>query len=144
MQPKFNNREEMKAWGKEQLEIQRQRDKEQFRKRWDNLGTFEKIEDVPDIPVLDTLEELRNVYVPKLIAAGAIPKTELIHGQYYLGRFRCTHIARWNAEKQIFEYVDFGWNTGIHTTHHFEDDPRWATFTPIKLITEFDDKYKIY
>lgn len=142
--PKFETREEMIAWAKEQQRLRKLRDKEAFIKRWNNLGTFTKPEDVPPIPVTDTLEELREVYVPKLIAAGAIPKDQLIDGRYYLGNFRCGNYARWNAEKQMFEYRDFGWNTGIHTTYHFEDDNRFATYTPIKLLAEgeMDEKYK--
>ena len=141
--PKFNNIEEAKAWGKAQLEAQKQRDKELFINRWNNLGVFTKPEDVPAIPITDTLEELRTEYVPKLIAAGAIPKTQLINGRYYYGAFRCGNYARWNVEKQMFEYRDFGWNDGIHTIHHFEDDNRYATFVPIKLLDIVEDKYKI-
>jgi hypothetical protein len=37
-------------------------------------------------------------YVPKLIGAGAIPKKDLVDGEYYIGDHRCTHIAKWNKE----------------------------------------------
>lgn len=125
---------------KAQMEIERLRREAAFRNRWNNLPKFEKPEDVPPIPRV-TAEEHADFYVPKLIAAGAIPKTDLTDGAFYLGDHRRGRVGRWNAEKNQFEYWRHKFTAVyIDTCNHFEDDDGFALFVPIKQVTqeEFD------
>ena len=132
----FKNKEEMMTWHKEE-HAKRQIELENARKqRWENLKPFEHPYDVPQIPIVDK-EEYHNYYVPKLIAAGAIPKKDLIDGQFYIGDHRRCCVAKWDAKENEFQY----WRTKftqryIDTCNHFEDDDGFALFTPIKIATE--------
>jgi hypothetical protein len=103
---------------------------------WENLKPFETPYDVPNIPLVDE-ETYNNFYIPNLIKAGAIPKKDLIDGQVYIGNHRQCKIAKWNAEKNIFEYWRHKFTAiYIDNCNHFEDDNRFALFVPIKLGTE--------
>jgi len=100
---------------------------------WNNLKHFETPNDVPNIPKVND-EEYKNFYIPRLIGAGAIPKKDLIDGRYYIGDHRIVQIAKWNQEKNIFEYKRIKYGTEfIDTCNHFEDDDGYALFVPIKL-----------
>jgi hypothetical protein len=108
---------------------------------WNNLPKFEKPEDVPPIPVRIPHDEYMENYVPKLIAAGAIRKADLIDGAFYLGDHRRGRIARWNDEKNQFEYWRHKFSAVyIDTCNHFEDDDSFALFVPIRQVSqeEFD------
>jgi len=113
-----------------------------IKEMWNNLPPFNNPEDVPDIPIADE-KEYREFYVPKLIAAGAIPKKDLIDGQVYIGQHRRCKIARWNGKDDDFEYWrnKFGHHY-IDTCNHFEDDDGFAMFVPIKLgkVEDFEPK----
>lgn len=65
---------------------------------WNNLKPFKTPNDVPNIPVVDHTK-YHEFFVPRLIAAGAIPKTELIDNQVYIGEHRRCNVAIWDAKK---------------------------------------------
>ena len=102
---------------------------------WNNLPKFEKPEDVPNIPRVDPVE-YKEFYVPKLIGAGAIPKNELVDGQFYFGEYRNANIGRWLAEKQVFEHWRYNFGYRLDDCNHFEDDNGYALFVPIRLANE--------
>lgn len=102
---------------------------------WNNLPKFEKPEDVPNIPRVDPVE-YKEFYVPKLIAAGAIPKNELVGGQFYFGEYRNANVGRWLAEKQVFEHWRYKFGYRLDDCNHFEDDNGYALFVPIRLANE--------
>lgn len=110
---------------------------------WNNLPKLETPEDVPVLPMVDE-KEWKEFYVPRLVAAGAIPKKDLIHNQIYIGEHRNTTIARWNGETNKFDHMryKFGWMED--TCNHFEDDDGFALFVPIRLGTqeEWDERIK--
>ena len=102
---------------------------------WNNLPKFEKPEDVPGIPRVDPVE-YKEFYVPKLIGAGAIPKNELVDGQFYFGEYRNANVGRWLAEKHVFEHWRYKFGFRIDHCNHFEDDNGYALFVPIRLANE--------
>jgi len=103
------------------------------KEEWNNLKTFEKPEDVPNIPIVNK-NEYANFYIPRLIKAGAIPKKDLVDGGIYIGEHRRCKISRWNKGKNKFEYIrdKFGMKI-LDECNHFEDDNGYALFVPIKL-----------
>lgn len=103
---------------------------------WENgLPYFNNPEDVPELPKVDE-KEWKQYYVPKLIEKGAIPKKDLVDGQIYIGEHRRTTIAKWNQEKNRFDYMRYKWGWFQDECNHFEDDDGFALFVPIKLGTE--------
>ncbi len=106
-------------------------------KMWDNLPQFLKPNDVPTLPVIKDKTIWETFYVPRLIKAGAIPKKDLIDGQYYIGNHRRAIVAKWHVKKNKFIYnrEKFG-NTFKDTCNHFEDDDGYALFVPIKIATK--------
>jgi hypothetical protein len=123
---------------KAKLEVERLRREAAVRNYWNNLPTFDKPEDVPEIPRVDRAE-YETFYLPRLIKAGAIPKKDLVDGAFYLGDHRRGRIGRWNAEKNQFEYWRHKFSAVfIDTCNHFEDDDGFALFVPIKEVTEKD------
>lgn len=65
-----------------------------------------------------------------------IKKEDLVHGEYYLGRCRNAHIARWNKEKGLF----FHWRTKytfnfIETIHCPEDESHYDVFVAERVLT---------
>jgi hypothetical protein len=135
------DKEFMKLKIQKQLEHERAERAKRIREYWETETTpFKEPHEVPTIPRAEP-EEYKNFYVPKLIQRGAIPKLDLIHGQVYIGDTRNATTAKWNAEKQEFEYwrYKFG-NTYIDTCNHFEDDNGFALFVPIRLGEEKDWK----
>ena len=71
---------------------------------WNNLPTFINITDVPPLPVGISQDEWKSFYVSKLIKAGAIPKSNLIDQEYYLGDHRRAVIAQWDSKLNKFKY----------------------------------------
>jgi hypothetical protein len=124
---------------KQKIEMEKGERLKRIREYWENLPRFEKPEDVPAIPKVDT-KEYQEFYVPKLLAAGAIPKRDLVDGQYYLGEHRRARIGKWNAEKSVFEYWRYKFGFRMDECNHFEDDDGFALFVPLRLATqeEFD------
>lgn len=114
---------------------EREKRKRKMIEYWSNLPKFEKPEDVPNIPRVDPAE-YREFYVPKLIGAGAIPKNELVDGQFYFGEYRNANVGRWIAEKQVFEHWRYKFGYRLDDCNHFEDDNGYALFVPIRLANE--------
>jgi hypothetical protein len=117
------------------IEAQKKRARQEI-EAWNNLKPFKNIWDVPDIPQA-TKKLYKEFYVPRLIAAGAIPKKDLIDGQVYIGRHRRCIAGKWNASIQVFLYNREKWGGTItDDCRHFEDDNGFALFVPIRLGTE--------
>jgi len=98
---------------------------------WNTLKPFQKAEDIPEIPVTNE-EEYENFFKPKLIELGAIPKDQLKDGVWYYGDHRRCHFARWNADKNEFDYIRYKFGYRWDTCNHFEDDNGYALFVPIR------------
>lgn len=118
---------------KKRLHDEKEAREARIRDHWNNLPMFEKPDDVPAIPRVEE-KEYKEFYIPRLINAGAIPKKDLIHGQCYLGEHRNATIARWNAEKNVFEYWRHKFGVFLDVCNHFEDDDGYALFVPIKEV----------
>ena len=112
------------------------------REYWNNLPKMQTPEDVPELPHAEE-REWREFYVPKLIEAGAIPKKDLIDGQVYIGSHRNTTVARWNLEKNRFDYMRYKWGWMKDECNHFEDDDGFALFVPIRLGEDKDWEERI-
>jgi hypothetical protein len=130
---------------KEQLEIlklNREIEREKYLKEvWENLKPIKTRNDILTLPRVDE-DAWRNYYVPKLIAAGAIPKKDLVDGEYYVGDHRCTGIAKWNQGLNVFEYWKWKFFPMWDDCNHFEDDDGFALFVPIGIGKKEDfDKY---
>jgi hypothetical protein len=130
-------RDAIKAKIEAQNKIAREERNKRIKEYWDNLPRFNDPNDIPILPRVEK-KEWQEFYVPRLIAAGAIPKKDLIHDQIYIGDHRNTTIARWNAITNKFDHMryKFGWTKD--DCNHFEDDDGFALFVPIKLGTEKD------
>ena len=120
---------------KEKIDEEKAERKRRMLEYWNNLPKFEKPEDVPNIPRVDPVE-YKEFYVPKLIGAGAIPKNELVDGQFYFGEYRNANVGRWLAEKQVFEHWRYKFGFRIDHCNHFEDDNGYALFVPLRLANE--------
>jgi hypothetical protein len=138
-----NERLEFKMKAEAQLRQVKEEREKRIREYWDNIPKFENPNDVPELPRVDE-KEWKEFYVPKLIEAGAIPKEDLIDGQIYIGEHRRTTIAKWNQEKNHFDYMRYKWGWFEDECNHFEDDDGFALFVPIKLGTqeEWDERLK--
>ena len=101
---------------------------------WNNLEPFNSHLDVPNIPRIDE-KDYKKFIIPKLIECGAIPKKDLIRGQYYYGDYRNTTIAYWLGHKFIYRRYKFG-SIFNEECNHFEDDDGYAVFVPLRLATE--------
>lgn len=131
-------KEERIAHARKMGEEWKEKQERRLAELWDNLKPFNEPRDVPNLPVVGK-EMFDEFYVPRLIAAGAIPKKDLINGQVYVGRHRICTYAKWNKEKNVFEYWRYKFGaTFIDTCNHFEDDNNFALFVPIKLGDEKD------
>ena len=133
-----NNVEGFKLRAEAQLIHVREERKKRIKEYWENLPIFNTPMDVPELPKVDN-EEWVNFYVPKLIGAGAIPKKDLIEGQYYVGEHRRAVVAKWTGKNFIYNREKFG-NVYEDNCNHFEDDDGFALFVPIKTGTE--EEYK--
>ena len=120
---------------KEKIDEEKAERKRRMLEYWNNLPKFEKPEDVPNIPRVDPVE-YKEFYVPKLIGAGAIPKNELVDGQFYFGEYRNANVGRWIAGKQVFEHWRYKFGYRLDDCNHFEDDNGYALFVPIRLANE--------
>lgn len=60
-----------------------------------------------------------------------LPKSAMIHGQYYRGNCRNATLARWNAELDRFVYRRRKFNdTFLEEIQHCEDDTGFDVFFP--------------
>lgn len=104
-----------------------------IREYWENDRTkFTCPDDIPDLPGCISEEDWKNVFRPRLIRGGAIPKSKLVPGMTYNGSCRNSSKATWNGEE--FEYMrcKFGMSY-LDSVPHFDD--AWNTsmdcFIPI-------------
>lgn len=135
---KFTNKEEFIAWVKQNRKTPEQRNAE-LKEYWNTLKPFVTKNDIPQLPRVDE-KEWKEFYVPKLIELGAIPKKDLVIGEYYIGDHRCTKIARWNGN--TFDYWKWEFFPMEDECNHFEDDDGFALFVPIGIGTKEEfDKY---
>ena len=135
---KFKNKEDFKPLVKLNIETKEERDA-RIKEFWMTLKPFKDKYDVPTLPRVDK-QEWEEFYVPKLIGAGAIPKKDLVVGEYYIGDHRCTGITRCNGN--VFEYWKWEFFPMEDKCNHFEDDNGFALFVPIKIGTKEEfDKY---
>ena len=66
-----------------------------------------------------------------------IPKKDLVHGAYYIGRCRNATLARWDSEKEVFYHWRTKWNcTYIEKIHCPEDDNVFDVFVAERLAEE--------
>ena len=133
-----NNVEGFKLKAEAQLIQIREERKQRIKEYWENLPKINTPRDVPELPRVD-IQEWKDYYVPKLIEAGAIPKKDLVVGQYYTGEHRNAQVAKWNGKEFVYMRTKFQ-NVYEDTCNHFEDDDGFALFVPIGIGTE--EKYK--
>lgn len=112
---------------------------EHLKEIFENLKPFETEDDIPNIPVVDGEPEFyKEVVVKNLIRCGAIPKSELEIGAWYIGDTRNTDKAMWNGKE--FAYERCKWNMWFKDeVNHFEDDNGYALFVPLKKIDKPND-----
>ncbi len=135
---KFNDKEAFKTWVKQNTETKEER-YARVKEYWKTRGPFKDKNDIPNLPRVDK-KEWEEFYIPKLIELGAIPKKDLVVGEYYIGDHRCTKIARWNGN--VFEYWKWEFFPMEDECNHFEDDDGFALFVPIGIGTKEEfDKY---
>ena len=126
---------------KAKLKIEKIEQAKRMREYWETLKPFTGVNDIPNLPRVEA-DQWGNFYVPKLIGAGAIPKKDLIDGQFYAGDHRNATIAKWDADKNKFIYMRTKWNSTYEDDcNHFEDDDGYALFVPIKTATE--EEYRL-
>lgn len=138
----FKTSQEFLDWAAKKNVEERNSDiKDRFR----NLKPFEKVEDIPRLPVT-TKDEWNSFYIPILIEKGAIPKNDLEDGIWYIGDHRRCRIAKWNKGENRFGYIrnkfgNFFWDK----CNHFQDDDGFALFVPIGKATkeEIDSQEKV-
>jgi len=133
-----NNVEGFKLKAEGQLIQVREERKRRVKEYWENLPKINTPRDVPDLPKVD-IQEWKDYYVPKLIEAGAIPKKDLVEGEYYVGEHRRAVVAKWTGKDFVYNREKFG-NVYEDKCNHFEDDDGFALFVPIGIGTE--EKYK--
>ena len=133
-----NNVEGFKLKAEGQLIQVREERKKRVKEYWENLPKINTPRDVPDLPKVD-IQEWKDYYVPKLIEAGAIPKKDLVEGEYYVGEHRRAVVAKWTGKDFVYNREKFG-NVYEDKCNHFEDDDGFALFVPIGIGTE--EKYK--
>lgn len=77
----------------------------------------------------DAREALRPIVAQARVELYGLPKKDLEHGAYYEGYCRNAHIARWNAERQVFVYMrsKFG-ERFTEEIKHPEDEKHWDVF----------------
>ena len=135
------DKDRIKAKVQAELEVQKIERAKRMREYWETLKPFTGVNDIPNLPRVET-DEWKNFYVPKLIGAGAIPKKDLVDGQFYAGDHRNATIAKWDADKNKFIYMRTKWNSTYEDDcNHFEDDDGYALFVPIKTATE--EEYRL-
>lgn len=75
--------------------------------------------------------------IPAAIAAGMIPKQELVDGAIYEGHCRNSSTAKWDAAQEVFSYDRNKWGYVYEESIvHPEDDEGYDIFVPVKRIEE--------
>lgn len=129
------SKEEFKLMAEEQLKRLKEETQKRIKVYWENeLPKFINPEDVPELPHTNE-EEWKSFYVPKLIESGAVPKKDLIVGQFYIGEHRRATIAKWTGKEFVYRRTKFN-STFDDFCNHFEDDDGYALFVPLRIGTE--------
>ena len=109
--------------------------KQELKARWLELEPFEKAEDIPEIPKVET-EEYKNFFVPILTKNGAVAKKDLVDGEWYYGDHRNCNFAKWNQKENQFNYIRYKFgNNYWDNCNHFEDDDGFALLVPLRKAT---------
>lgn len=130
---------DLKAAGKvEEADVVRNKIKElvkfNIKEYYKTLKPFKNSYDIPDIP-----NPVEQFHIDKLIECGAIPKKDLIVGEYYYGKCRNSNIAMWDGVQ--FIYLRYKWGSHYNDKiNHFEDDNGFDLFVPIKRVKPKDDE----
>ena len=109
--------------------------KEQQKEDFLKIKPFVNAEDIPDLPKVDA-KEWKEYFVPILIEKGAIPKVDLIDGEWYYGDHRRCNVAKWNEKDNQFDYLRYKFGYFWDNCNHFEDDDGYALFVPLRLATK--------
>jgi len=118
--------------------------KEQQKEDFLKIKPFVNAEDIPDLPKVDA-KEWKEYFVPILIEKGAIPKVDLIDGEWYYGDHRRCNVAKWNEKDNQFDYLRYKFGYFWDNCNHFEDDDGYALFVPIRKANkeEIEEQEKI-
>ena len=94
------------------------------------MKPFQNIYDIPNIPILNDLNEYKEYVVKNFIRCGAIPKSNLKIGKTYIGSCRNSDEATWVGD--VFEYnrTKYGITFKDHI-NHLEDDNGFDLFVPL-------------
>lgn len=134
------SKEEFRLIAEEQLKRMKEERQKRIKDYWENeLPKFINPEDIPELPHT-TKEEWQEFYVPKLIAAGAIPKKDLVIDEYYIGNHRNARVAKWNGIQFVYRRTKWQ-HVFDDECNHFEDDDGFALFVPLKIGTK--EEYEI-
>ena len=118
--------------------------KEQQKEDFLKIKPFVNAEDIPVLPKVDA-KEWKEYFVPILIEKGAIPKVDLIDGEWYYGDHRRCNVAKWNEKDNQFDYLRYKFGYFWDNCNHFEDDDGYALFVPIRKANkeEIEEQEKI-
>jgi hypothetical protein len=94
---------------------------------WNSLGNFKTPSDVPRLPI-----PLTDFHILRLKDSGAIPKSHLVENQWYIGKHRCTTVAKWNGTKFSYIKEEFSFRF-FDECNHFEDDDGYSLFVPLRI-----------
>lgn len=98
------------------------------------MKEFKCIDDIPEFPRCDTLEQF-NRAIEEYLKAGAIAKEDLISGGWYIGQSRSTNIAQWFSNPGRFYFIRYKMDGKyVDDIHHFQDDDGYDLFIPFKLV----------
>jgi hypothetical protein len=125
------HRERLKNDPQYALEWKQKQEKE-LQDYWMKLKPFQKAEDVPELPVMN------DFYINRLIQLGAIPKDELIDGEWYYGEYRNANLGKWNAKTEKFDHYRYKFSWIEDNCNHFQDDNGFALFVPLRLANELE------
>ena len=118
---------------REKLLKQREKEENNWKKKWFELKPFKTTDDIPDIPKVKDPEEYQEVIVKNLIRCGAIPKDQLEVDAIYEGTCRNADIAMWNGKQFAYRRYKFGQYEDAKI-NHFEDDNGYDLFVPLSKV----------
>jgi hypothetical protein len=118
---------------KQKILKQKAEEKAKLIERWNNMKPFENVDDIPDIPIMETYEQYDEVIVKNLIRCGAIPIDQLEIGATYEGNCRNFEQAKWDGKVFWGKRYKFGeWHDD--KINHFQTHTHYDVFVPIKKV----------
>jgi len=87
-------------------------------------------EDVPFLP-----RQLSPEFLAELVAAGMVPKKDLVVGGVYLGQCRNARVAKWEGKRFVHWRVKFR-SVFEERINHPEDDDGFDVFIPIRRLPD--------